>query len=171
MTRRPSMLTGTAGVYYVAYQLAARGFHAAVTYGNAPTVDLLVGLLDGAAAISLQVKTSAWAERNRGRGKNKGLDHYEWEIGRKAASICRPDLFFALVDLKSRSGKMPDVFIVPSDVIFNAFKPYLASRNARRLIWSPRISDVEPFKNNWDALHNYLEGKNQTSTSVSLTNV
>ena len=99
MTIRPSALTGIAGVYYAAYQLAARGFHAAVTHGNAPTVDLLVGLLDGAATISLQVKTSSWAERNRGRGKNKGLDHYEWEIGKKSASICHPDLFFALVDL------------------------------------------------------------------------
>ena len=81
MAKRPGILTGTAGVYYVAYQLAARGFHAAVTYGNAPSVDLLVGLLDGAATFSLQVKTSSWALRTRGRGRNKKSDHYEWYVG------------------------------------------------------------------------------------------
>jgi len=77
MPKRPAMLTGTAGVYYVAYQLAARGFHAAATYGNAPSVDLLVGLLDGAASLSLQVKASDWALRTRGRGKNKRPHPYE----------------------------------------------------------------------------------------------
>ena len=160
MPKRPGVLTGTAGVYFVAYQLAARGYHAAVTYGNAPTVDLLVGLLDGAATISLQVKTSSGARRTRGRGKSKLLHHYEWAIGVKSAKIHRPDLFFALVDLKSRPGELPDVFILPSDVIFNAFEPYLkTTTRTTYLIWKPRVDEIGQFINNWDILRKYLEEK------------
>lgn len=163
MTKRPSVLTGTAGVYYVAYQLAARGFHAAVTYGNAPTVDLLVSLIDGSATLSLQVKTSSWALRSRGRGSAKTPDHYEWDIGEKSASMCRPDLFFALVDLKSGSGQLPDVFIVPSKVIFDAFNhPYWASGKGKRWRYHPKVKEIERFKNKWDILRTYLENKTKT---------
>jgi len=116
MAKRSGILIGTAGVYHVASQLAARGFHAAVTYGNAPSVDILVGLLDGSATVSLQVKTSHWALRARGRGKNKIPHHYEWDVGKKSAMLYRPDLFFAFVDLKWQSGQSPVVFIIPSDV-------------------------------------------------------
>ena len=77
MAKRPGVLTSTAGVYYVAYELARRIVLAAVTYGNAPTVDLLIGLLDGSATLSLQVKTSSLALRTRGRANNKSPDHYE----------------------------------------------------------------------------------------------
>jgi len=48
----------TAGVYHVASQLAACGFDAAVDYGNAPSVDIVVGRVDSSASLSLQVKTS-----------------------------------------------------------------------------------------------------------------
>ena len=161
MAKRPSVLTGTAGVYYVAYQLAARGFHAAVTYGNAPTVDLLVGLIDGASTLSLQVKASSWALRTRGRGNTKTPHHYEWDIGQRSASLWRPDLFFALVDLKSRSGELPDVFIVPSKVIFDKFSqdPYWKSGKSSRWRYHPRIETMNPFKNKWDILRTHLEEK------------
>lgn len=162
MAKRPGVLTGTAGVYYVAYELASRNFHAAVTYGNAPTVDLLVGLLDGSATLSLQVKTSSSALRTRGRGNAKSPDHYEWDVGQRSATLHRPDLFFAFVDLKSGSKQKPDVFIVPSKVVFDAFDcPYFKSGKARRWRWHPKIEQVEQFKNNWDVLRSFLSGKAQ----------
>ena len=58
MAKHSGILIGTAGVYYVAPQLASRSFHAAVTFGNTPSIDILVGFLDGSATLSLQVKTS-----------------------------------------------------------------------------------------------------------------
>ena len=42
MPKQSGILIGTAGVYHVASQLAACGLHAAVTFGNAPSVDILV---------------------------------------------------------------------------------------------------------------------------------
>src|SRR3972149_3847165 len=121
MVKRSGILTGTAGVYYVASQLAMQGFHAAVTYGNAPSVDILVGLVDGSATLSLQVKTSWLARRTTGRGKKKTFSHYEWEIG-KSAKLHRRDLFFALVDLKEGKNELPDVFIIPSEVLSNYYR-------------------------------------------------
>ena len=96
MAKRSGILIGTAGVYHVASQLAQQGFHAAVTFGNAPSVDILVGQPEGAATLSLQVKTSHWALRTRGRGQNKQPHHYEWDVGQKSANLNQPDLFFCL---------------------------------------------------------------------------
>lgn len=39
------VLIGTAGAYHVASELAARGFHAAITYGSAPALDILVAVV------------------------------------------------------------------------------------------------------------------------------
>lgn len=91
-SRRSGILAGTAGVYFVASQLAAKGFHAAPTFGNAPNVDILAGLPDGAATVSLQVKTTWNALRKRGRGQEKKPHHYEWDVGEQSARLNKPDL-------------------------------------------------------------------------------
>ena len=162
--RRSGILTGTAGVYFVASQLAAKGFHAAPTFGNAPHVDILVGLPDGAATLSIQVKTTWRALRKRGRGENKQPHHYEWDVGEKSAKLNQPDLFFTFVDLKGAGTEMPDVFIVPSDVISKAFdRPYFTSGVKRRWRWHPSIKNVEKFKNNWKILDTFLDEKARES--------
>jgi len=153
--KRSGILTGTAGVYFVASQLAAKGFHAAITFGNAPNVDILVGLPDGAATLSLQVKTSMHATRARGKGENKEWHHYEWDLGTKSAGLNQPGLFFAFVSLKGFDKEMPDVFIVPSKFIHDKFAKYLEKRPSRPR-WHPKIDDAEPFKNNWESLRGYL---------------
>lgn len=167
MAKRPAMLTGTAGVYYVAYQLAARGFHAAVTYGNAPSVDLLAGFLDGAATLSLQVKTASRALRTRGRGKNKKPDHYEWDVGPKSARLARPDLVFAFVDLNPPSGQPPDVFIIPSQVISDHFSRFESSKRWR---YHPKVERIEEYKNNWDILSSYLNQKAEKEVAPTTPN-
>ena len=157
MAKLPGILIGTAGVYHVASQLAQQGLHAAVTFGNAPSVDILVGQLEGAATLSLQVKTSHWALRTRGRGENKLPHHYEWDVGKKSAGLSHPDLFFAFVDLKLDKGQLPEVFIVPSRRIFDAFdNPYFKSDQPRRWRWHPLLEEIEGYKNCWDTLHNRL---------------
>jgi len=161
--KRSGILTGTAGVYFVASQLAAKGFHAAPTFGNAPHVDILVGLPDGAATISIQVKTALRALRYRGKVGNKQPDHYEWDVGERSAKLNQPDLFFAFVDLKGATDKMPDVFIVPSKVIYNAFKRYLESGKKSRIRWHPKLEVVGQYRNNWIILQEYLETKSNTN--------
>lgn len=154
--KRSGILTGTAGVYFVASQLAAKGFHAAPTFGNAPNIDILVGFPDGAATLSLQVKTSMHATRARGKGEQKIWHHYEWDLGIKSAGLNRPGLFFAFVNLKGMEKEMPDVFIVPSKVIHDRFEKQIEAKQSR-IRWHPRIETAEPFKNNWDILRDYLQ--------------
>ena len=128
VSKKSGILTGTAGVYYVASQLAMHGFHAAVTYGNAPYVDILVGLSDGSATLSLQVKASENALRAQGRGLNKEPHHYEWDVGMKSAKLHHPSLFYAFVDLKVGTEQLPDIFFVPSKRVFDWFKKLIDER-------------------------------------------
>jgi len=169
MVKYSGILIGTAGVYYVASQLAMRGFHAAVTYGNAPSVDILVGLPDGSATLSLQVKTAALALRTRGRGEKKTPHNYSWEIGRKSAKLYRPDLFFALVDLKQGKNKLPDVFIIPSKILYNWYRDTVDKTfhgeedKWVRIRYQPKIESIEQYRNNWKILEEHLNDRSRSS--------
>ena len=115
-------MTGAEGAYFVASRLALFGYHAALTHGNAPTVDILVGDIHGTAALSIQVKTTQNAGRTRGRGNAKKLHHYEWEVGPKSGSTKGDNLFFAFVDLRGgKESVLPDVYIVKSSDVYQAF--------------------------------------------------
>ena len=154
--KRSGILTGTAGVYFVASQLTAKGFHAAPTFGNAPSVDILVGMADGAATLSIQVKTSWSALKTRGRGDKKQPHHYEWDVGERSAKLNQPGLFFAFVNLKGVGTEMPDVFIVPSSITYKYFERFFES-GLSRWRWHPETEAAEPFKNNWDSLRAYFD--------------
>jgi hypothetical protein len=166
--KRSGILTGTAGVYHVASQLAARHFHAAVTYGNAPSVDILGGLVHGSTSLSLQVKTSHWALRTRGRGGNKTPHHYEWDVCQKSAMQHQPDLFFAFVDLKTGKGQLPDVFIIPSKSVYDWFQGVITRHyggdpsKLKRWRFHPQVKSIDQYRNNWDMLRDYLDQKAQS---------
>ena len=148
-----SQLTGVAGVHYVASQLSFLGFHAVPTTRNVRGPDLLVSNLEGSKGISLQVKTTVWAMRTRGSGDQKKPHHYEWDIGWSSAKANYPSLLFALVDLKKFQG-LPDVFVVPSKVIFEYFKA--GPENWPRARYHELVEKVEQYKNNWDILREAL---------------
>ncbi len=106
------------------------------------------------------MKTTIQALRTRGKGKDKYPHHYEWDVGEKSGNLDGQDLFFAFVDLKGVKDEMPDVFTVPSKVIFRAFdKPYFKSGIKRRWRWHPEIETVSQLKNNWRILRDYLRTK------------
>jgi hypothetical protein len=155
--KRSGILVGTASVYFVASRLAAKGFHAAPTFGNAPNVDILVGLPDGEATVSIQVKTTWRALRTCGRGKDKQPRHYECDVGDRSAKLNKPGLFFAFVDLKGAGTELPDVFIVPSEVIYNQFRRALETKKIVRIRWHPKCDKAEEYKNRWDLIENYLK--------------
>jgi len=150
-----SQLTGVAGVHYVASRLSFLGFHAVPTTRNVRGPDLLVSNLDGSKAVSLQVKTTAWAMRTRGRGDEKKPYEYQWDIGWSSAKVNHPNLFFALVDLKEFQG-LPDVFIVPSEVIFEYFKGGGPETGWIRARYHQLVEKVDQYKNNWDILKETL---------------
>lgn len=165
MTKKSSVLTGTAGVYFVASRLAIHGFHAAVTYGNAPHVDILVSLPDGSATLSLQVKASECALRTRGRGENKEPHHYEWDVGMKSAKLHHLGLFYAFVNLKVGTEQLPDIFFVPSKRVFDWFKKLIEERlkgderKLKRWRYHPGVGTIQRFRNNWQLLRDYLYSK------------
>jgi hypothetical protein len=154
--RHPSQLTGVAGVHYVASYLSYLGFHAVPTTRNVQGPDLLVSNLSGSRGVSLQVKTTKWAMRTRGRGDEKKPHHYEWDIGWSSARVSHPHLFFALVDLQEFQA-LPEVFIVPSQVIFEYFTAG-DPETWRRARYHPLVEEVQQYKNNWDLLKKALEG-------------
>ena len=109
------IFTGTAGVYYVMYQLAARAFTPLDDGGNAPYLDILVS--------SEEEELAAWRFRSRrqntpcgqrGRGDQRKVHHLEFPLGWKAAKLNRAGVMFAFVDLAVWSTKQAVVYLVPS---------------------------------------------------------
>ena len=84
-------------------------------------------------------------------------------MGLKSARLNQPDLFFAFVDLKGGGTEMPDVFIVPSEVIYNTLKKYFET-GVSRWRWHPRVEVALPYKNNWGSLENHLKTKGASSS-------
>jgi hypothetical protein len=151
-------LTGISGVHYVAAWLSHLGFHAVPTTRNAKGPDLLVSTIDGARSAAIQVKTTNWAVRWRGRGHAKCEHHYEWDIGWSSARQNHSGLLFALVDLKNwDEGTRPDVFIVPSSVIYRYFE-HGDPTTWRRARLHIEIAELADYKNKADALSQALNG-------------
>jgi hypothetical protein len=155
MSKHSGILIGTAGVYHVASQLAARGFHAAPTFGNAPSIDILVGSSEGQVTLCIQVKTSFSALHLRGRGEKKYPYQYQWDVGEKSAKLNQPNLFFAFVDLRNNVDLHPDVFIMPSTRLSKYFEPHFKKGLKRWRLHQP-IKEMQPYKNNWQILWDYL---------------
>jgi hypothetical protein len=156
--RRSGQLTGVAGVHYVASYLSYLGYHAVPTTRNVPGPDLLVSTLNGSSGVSLQVKTTMSAMRTRGRGDEKKPHHHEWDIGWNSAKLNHPKLLFALVDLQEFQN-LPEVFIVPSRVIFKYFKGGDPEK-WRRARYHPLVAELQQYKDNWSYLKKALATKN-----------
>jgi hypothetical protein len=142
------IFTGTAGVYYVMYQLAARGFHASGTMGNAPYLDILVSSEDGERSLALQVKTTEHAMRLRGRGEQKQPHHLEFPLGHKAARLNRPGVMFAFVDLAVWSDKQVVVYLVPSPKVHEFCAGWVDS--AAMVRFHPSVEWMAPYREAWD---------------------
>ncbi len=154
-TKGISQLTGLAGVYYVAYDLVVRNYHATITLRNAPFVDILVASNDGSIMLSLQVKTSRYAHRPR----RYGFEVREWDVGSSAVGHFSESFWYAFVDLQEEPNlsRNPIVFLVPSLWVGNFIKADFSRKMflLRSQLW-------ELCRERWDLIEGYLSGDPKT---------
>jgi hypothetical protein len=153
--RGRSQFVGSAGQYYLAYGLTVRGFHAAITLGNVPDVDVVVANTDGSRLLAVQVKTSRWAYRpNR-----YGHELCEWDVGISAVGRAAEGLWYAFIDLQqaSEDQRSPVVYFVPSVWVSGMVKRDCSRKMymLRSLLW-PRC------KERWDRISGYLDNESDT---------
>jgi hypothetical protein len=156
MVKRATSLTAAAGEHYVAFKLSQMGFPVALTRGGSPTVDLMVGNLTGSETISLQIKTSsgAWRQYKRKPENN----HWEWTVGNIAKVLNSRSIFYAFVDLNWSDGGVenPDVFIVPSTIVYGAF----ADTNWSMNVYWIMETDKSKYYDNWNCIIKRLRDDN-----------
>ena len=142
-------LVAAAGEHYVAYKLSCLGYLAAPVRLGSPATDLLASTLDGGRTITIQVKTTGWAERTRGRGASKVPHHLEFPLGHAAVERASSKLIFCFVDLRgSKSETIPDIYVVPAAVVLKEYK----GKNIRKHSFFRHHRSIEHmarFKNNW----------------------
>lgn len=149
MVKGKNQFIGTAGQYYVAYELSKRNVHASLTLGNAPFVDIIAAKNDGSGSISIQVKTSS----NAYRRKRYGREGCEWDVGAGVIGKSSPSLWYAFVDLEMGKDKGPSVYIVPSLWVAEFVKPSFT----RKLYFLPSTA-WDLTKEKWENIVNCLNG-------------
>jgi len=151
MATGKSQFIGTAGQFYVAYELSVREINASITLGNAPSVDLMAASADGKRTISIQVKTS----RNAYRKNRYGNEGYEWDVNKSVIGKYHESFWYAFVNLQeSEISWEPQVFWVPSKWVSEFVKPDWS----RFMYFLPiGVSDITLER--WDILNGYLSGE------------
>jgi hypothetical protein len=154
--RGREQLVGSAGSYFVAYALTVRGYHAAITIGNVPRVDILVSTMDGSKQIALQVKTRTTAYKHGWWGR----EAWQWDVGESAIGYHTPNFWYALVDLQQQSGNAtskwnPLVYLVPSIWVSDLVQP----DSKRKVYWLRPGQQVEATRERWDWISRYFNGE------------
>lgn len=153
--RGRSQLTGAAGEHYVAFRLAQMGFVVALPRGGSPAVDLLASSVDGTKTITVQVKTTEWALRERGRGETRRPHHMEFPLGHQAAELAAERFVYVFVELRGREpNSTPVAYVVPSAEI----KRYCGTwaSTAKLVRWHPSLDDAAPYREGWRIIGNLL---------------
>jgi hypothetical protein len=151
MATGKSQFTGTAGQFYVAYGLSIREINAAITLGNAPSVDLMASSSDGKKTVSIQVKTS----RNAYRRKRYGHEGFEWDVNKSVIGKYHESFWYAFVDLQEgQDGWNPKVFFVPSLWVAK----FVKSDWSRFMYFLPKTVENLTLER-WDILKGYLDSE------------
>lgn len=149
-------LVAAAGEHFVAYKLSCLGYLAAPVRLGSPATDLLASTLDGGRTVAIQVKTTGWAERTRGRGDNKTPHHLEFPLGHAAVEKASERLIFCFVDLRgNQPDTPPDVYVVPAATILKEYKD-TDIRKHTFFRHHRSIEQMAPFKNEWKPIINAL---------------
>ena len=143
---------GAAGQYYVAYNLSVREINAAMTLGNAPSVDILASSADGKRTVSIQVKTS----RNAYRTNRYGREGYEWDVNKGVIGKYYESFWYAFVNLQEQGNGnewKPEIFFVPSRWVAEFVK-----EDFSRYMYFLPMTAKELTYERWDILTAYLRG-------------
>ncbi len=100
-----STLIGSAGTYFVLFQLLRRDWIAALAPEGVPNTDIIVTDIEGNRQCAIQVKT-------RSMGSDKG-----WHMSKKHEEVISPTLFYCFVDMEKEDADLPATFIIPSSVV------------------------------------------------------
>jgi hypothetical protein len=101
------------------------------------------------------VKTTVWAERQKGRAEVKTLHHLEFPLGPKAADHAGDRFLYVFVDLRGDGhDSQPDVYVVPSSKV----KAYCGTwaKTVPMVRWHPSVADAAAHKNNWGTIRDLL---------------
>lgn len=151
-----SLLTATAGEHFVAYKIAMMGFVPALVRQGSPVIDLLASSVDGGRTVGIQVKSTSWAERTRGRGDLKQPAELQFPLGHRAIEETADSTIFCFVDLRDRTPEdPPDVYVVPAKVLK---KEYMGVNIRQHSYFRHHraIQRMASFKNNWDPIRKAL---------------
>ncbi|MFH1265653.1 MAG: hypothetical protein ABIK89_07980, partial [Planctomycetota bacterium] len=144
-----------AGEHFVAFKLCSRGYIPALPREGSPAVDILASNMTGDKTVAIQVKTTEWATRTRGRGKNKKPAELQFPLGYHSAKAKGDNLVFAFVDLNGLDSEtQPDVYLVPSQFVFDFCEPWVDNVKMVRLHIA--IDQMQEFKNNWSVIASRL---------------
>jgi hypothetical protein len=150
-----SKLTATAGEHFVVYSLSRLGYIAAVVREGSQSIDILASTTDGSRTVGIQVKTTSWAERTRGRGDQKAPAELQFPLGHKAVEIS-DKVIFCFVDLRGESlDAMPDVYVIPAKSIQQEYQGVDVRQWSFFRLHRP-ISYMAPYKNNWKPIQKAL---------------
>lgn len=149
MATGKSQFTGASGQFFVAYELSARQINAAITMGNAPSVDLMATASDGKRSLTFQIKTS----RNAYRRNRYGNEGYEWDVNKGVIGKHNESFWYAFVDLNESNDTFnPNVFLAPSRWVAEFVKPGWG----RYMYFLPKSAE-EKTLNRWDLVSKYLD--------------
>ena len=107
MRKLSTVLSGVAGVYFVAGELTRQGYVASITSRNTKGIDILVSNENATKTVGVQVKT------------NQG-NIVSWLLNKTAEDYFADSLFYIFVNLNN--GAEPNYFIVPSKTVANHVK-------------------------------------------------
>lgn len=157
MAKINSKLTGAAGEHYVAFKLSSLGIIVALPREGSPSVDILASDTEGNNIIAIQVKTTDWATRERGRGSNKKPYELQFPLGYKSGKKYSENLIFAFVDLNNseRHEVQPDVYFVPSKFVYDYCQSWID--NVKMVRFHISIEIMAKFKNNFDFIAGMLK--------------
>lgn len=147
MPNKDNINTGNSGEYFVAGELARRGFIVAVPMSNVENFDILAIHRVSHKQIAVQVKTT---------GKNQK----KWTLTAKSEKLIEDNVFYIFVSLNNLD--IPSYHIVPSKVVAKTIKeshqkwlntPSRSGENHKDNNLRNFADEKDVYLNRWDLLN------------------
>jgi len=157
--KNDSSLTGLAGEYAVAAQMALRGWHASPTIKHFPDVDLIAYHPATDKRLTVQVKTGRRGAWSIGVAK---LANERWII----SSLCERADIYVLVDLSSKNEPQFSFYVVPTPELKRILLSFAQAKYGKRKTVKPQPCwinrnelshreewcEVAKYKDRWELL-------------------